>query len=160
MKKMLFFIMLISLSQIASGNSVLYVQSAQAKLLEQPSFKAGLVESVAKGTALQVIETSGRWIKVKHNEQVGWVSKLLLSNAPPIAKPSLLEGRDEELEAKARRRASSSATAAATRGLRSEDRSRISDEDRANYEALQQVESVKVKQDDVEKFQQEGMNQQ
>jgi uncharacterized protein YgiM (DUF1202 family) len=160
MKKTLFFIMLFSMAQTVSASTMLYVQSATAKLLQQPSFKAGLVVSVDKGVKLEVIETSGRWIKVKHNEQVGWVSKLLVSNTPPAAKPSLLQGRDEELEAKARRRASSSATAAATRGLRSEDRSRMSDEKHVDYEALQQVENVKVKKDEVEQFQQEGLHQQ
>ena len=160
MKKPLFFIMLIFLAQPAWSADVFYVQSATAKLLGQPSFRATLIENLDRGTALDAIEVSGRWIKVKHNEKVGWIPRLLLSKAPPITRPSLLEGHDDQLDTKARRRASSSATAAATRGLRNEDRSRMSDEQHSDYDALQKVDHVTVKQDDVIKFQQEGLKQQ
>lgn len=157
MKNTLLFMLLVLVTQNAWSADVLYLQSTSAKLLGRPSFNAPLIEKLQKGAALEVMETSGRWIKVQHKKKVGWLPRLLVSKNPPVTRPSLLQGRDDDLESKARRRASSSATAAATRGLRNDDRSRKSDEDRADYQALKQVESVTVKESDVDKFQQEGL---
>lgn len=160
MKKAIVFNILITLSLTAGSaaadpgvsDNVYFVQSARAKLLEAPDFKAKVITSAARGSHLSAIDKSGSWIKVKFNDQVGWVSRLVLSTKPPIDKPSVLSGKAAEQTHKARRRASNTATAAATRGLRGEDRTRASDSELSDYNALKQVESIQVDQDDVLKF--------
>lgn len=137
------------------ADNTYFVQSAKAKLLETPNFKARVVTSVNRGSHLTAIEKSGSWVKVKFNDQVGWVSRLVLSSKPPINRSSVLTGEAGEQKNKARRRASSTATAAATRGLRSEGRTRASDEQMSDYNALKQVESIQVDKDEVLKFEQQ-----
>lgn len=159
MKKSIFFIALAFISQTVLGAATLYVQSTQAKIMEQPTFKAKVLHSLDKGAAVESIETKGNWVKVKYNEQTGWISKLLLATQQPQQKPSLLQGQEAVLKDNARRRASENATAAATRGLRGEDRTRMSDGNHANYEALEKVEAQRVSDEAAKKFHDEGLQQ-
>jgi hypothetical protein len=142
----------------ASADNAYFVQSAKAKLLETPNFKARVVVSMNRGSNVTAIEESGSWLKVKFNDQVGWVSRLVLSTKPPIEKSSVLTGEAVEQEHKARRRASNTTAAAATRGLRSDDRTRASDEQMSDYNALKQVESIQVDKDEVLKFEQQKLS--
>jgi len=142
----------------AWADNTLYVQSAKAKLLESPSFKSKLLHNIKKGTKLQIVETAERWVKVKHNDQLGWISKLLLSPTPPIQKDSVLYHQKNNVNQKARRRASSTATAAATRGFRSEQHSRSSDLEHGDYNALEKVEAIKIEETEIRDFHQKGMN--
>lgn len=160
MKNTLLFMLLVLVTQNAWSADVLYVQSASAKLLGRPSFNSPLIEKLEKGATLEVMETSGRWIKVQHKEKVGWLPRLLVSKNPPVTRSSLLQESDNDLESKTLRRTSGSATAATKSGLPNDDRSRKNDEDLTEYQNLKQVESVKVKESDVEKFQQEGLQEQ
>jgi hypothetical protein len=163
MKNPHIFSMLIALSLIGSNaaadpavpDNTYYVQSTKAKLLEAPDFKATVVTSATRGSHVTAIDKSGSWVKVKFDDQVGWVSRLVLSTKPPVDKSSVLTGKAGEQKHKARRRASSTATAAATRGLRSEDRVRASDSEMSDYNALKQVESVQVNKDEVLRFDQQ-----
>ena len=157
MNKVMTFIVLAFISQAVMGASSLYVQSARAKIMEQPSFKAKVLQSLDKGAAVEVVETQGNWIKVKYQEHTGWMAKLLLARQAPQAKPSLLQGQEQTLKESARRRASENATAAATRGLRSEDRTRMSDENHADYQALEKVEAQQVSDEATWKFHDEGL---
>lgn len=159
MHKSIIFLLLTLLSQAVFGSANMYVQSARAKIMEQPSFKAKVMLNLEKGAEVETIETNGNWIKVKYNEQTGWISKLLLASQQPQPKASLLQGQEQTLKDSARRRASENATAAATRGLRNEDRSRMSDGNHADYEALEKVESQQVSDEATWKFHDEGMNQ-
>jgi len=147
------------LSQAAMADNTLYVQSAKAKLLASPSFASKLLHNMERGVALHVVETSERWVKVKHNDQLGWVSKLLLSPSPPTKKNSILFKPKNDVTQKARRRASSTATAAATRGFRSERHSRANDLENGDYDALEKVESITIEEAEAWKFHQEGIKQ-
>lgn len=136
---------------LPAGKS-LYVQSAKAQLQEAPDFKSAVVASAVRGSSLEPLELSGSWIKVRLNDQVGWVSKLVLSEHPPVDKKSVLQGNIQPRTDNVRRRASTTATAAATRGLRGEDRSRASDKGFADYQALEQMESNTVDEEAIDKF--------
>lgn len=133
----------------------LYVQSARAKLLASPNFKAAVVVSVEKGNSVKVMEQSGTWYKVKFNEQIGWVSRLVLSENPPIEKKSVLTGDVDEMKKNARRRASNSTTAAATRGLQRDDLFNDDGEGKSDFEALKKMESLQIKESDIWNFNQE-----
>lgn len=144
--------MLYVFSGAVYGSTIMYIQSVKAKLLSEPSFQSKLIKKLEHGNQVNVVQQTGRWTKVKHEESEGWISSLLLSKTPPIKKNSLLLKKDPAMQNKARRRASSSAVAAATRGLRGENRARVSDENHADYQALEKVESIKVKDSDAWDF--------
>jgi hypothetical protein len=152
------FIILTGFTCPAFAAQWLYVKSAKAKLFSEPSFKASLVSTVDRGTRLETLRTQGRWIEVKYDDHNGWISKLLTSKNPPPDKTSVLEGQADTLEDSARRRASTNASAAATRGLRGEKRTRASDKGHPDYSALEQVESAKTSEQDAQEFHQQGVS--
>lgn len=170
MKKILFFNILTSsiLFAVASAavadtltdDKTLYVQSTRAKLLESPNFKSRVVISADKGADVQVVQQKGNWFQVKFHGQVGWVSRLVVSDAPPINKHSVLKGKSGEAQHKARRRASNTATAAATRGLRDDNRTRASDKALSNFNALKQVESSQADKEAVQQFNRQKQSEQ
>lgn len=158
MKKYLLTLIMVLFSSTVLSNTNLYIQSVKAKLLEEPNFKSQLVIELKRGTQVQLIEKSGRWIKVKYETSEGWLSSLLVSSNPPLEKKSVLKGQEKIIKSMARRRASSNSTAAATRGLRKSDRARASDDSHADYQALEQVDSIKIKDAEAWQFHKEIAN--
>ena len=79
-----------------------------------------------------------------------------MSTKPPLGKVSILEEADEMLEKGARKRASAFATAAAARGL-AEERARISDKYKVDYEGVEWMEALKIADEEASKFLQEGV---
>lgn len=140
------------ISQISSSNAVLYVQSATAKLLTDPSYKSVVLKNIERGAPLNIIEQTERWSKVQFEDSTGWISTMLLSASQPQMTKSLLNGHKDHLEKTSRRRASNNTTAAATRGLRQNTKSRASDNLKADYDALKEVESTSVTNEDALKF--------
>lgn len=132
-----------------------YIQARQAELFVEPSLKAAVVTVIHKGDAVVIEQQQGRWLKVKFGDNTGWVSKLLVGNAPPRDKVTVLEGDGQALEQTARRRASATSAAAAARGLRGEERARQSDGGVVDFNALQKMEGSAVSEDEALKFQQQ-----
>ena len=155
MKLSLLFIVLSVLPALASGKTVLYVQSAKAKMMENPSYSAPVVTKIDRGTKLDILEFTDRWTKVSYRDNTGWVSSILLSSSVPIQSKSLLSGHKKQLEKTSRRRASNSTTAAATRGLRQGKNARVNHKSAADYSALEEVESIRVDKTEVEAFHKE-----
>jgi uncharacterized protein YgiM (DUF1202 family) len=158
-----FFILAIVQTTV-SAEQVLYVQSAKANLMTGPGFDTKLIRVLEKGESVTVVQQPGtkekaRWIQVHYQSSDGWVAKLLLANQPPMDKVSILKGNEEQLEKSTRRRASSNVTAAATRGLRNEDRTRMSNSGQPDYNQLQEMEAVEVKEAEVREFHKEGLGQ-
>lgn len=145
----------------AAAEQAMYVQSAKANLMTGPGFDTELVTVLQKGDAVTMVKEQGRWVQVTlpSSSGNGWMSKLLLGNQPPMKKVSVLKGKQEQLEKSARRRASASASAAATRGLRDDERVRMNDADKPDYNELQNMEAVEVKEAEVRAFYQEGLSQ-
>jgi uncharacterized protein YgiM (DUF1202 family) len=134
------------------AESVYYVQSVKAKVMSSFSFKATVIAEVGKGTKLFSSGREGNWIKVKYHKKTGYVSALLLSPYPPIAKTGVIKGEETEIKQGVRRRASSYTSAAAARGLTQDDRRRLSKEEKVDYESLEKIESFKLSADEVARF--------
>ena len=157
MHKLLILLLISLFSQQAFSSEAMYVQSMKAKILEKPAFSAKIIQTLNRGTKVQVVESSGNWIKVKHDNTVGWTSRLILAPNPPHGKQSILSGKEKQLKDNARRRASGTATAAATRGLQEEGRIRANDSNRADYVALDKLEAEKVSEEETWKFHEDGI---
>jgi uncharacterized protein YgiM (DUF1202 family) len=154
-----FFFVLAIVHFSASAEQVMYVQSAKANLMAGPGFDTELVTVLQKGDPVTPVKEQGRWIHVNSESSSGWMAKLLLANQPPMEKLSVLKGKHKQLEKSARQRASTGATAAATRGLRNEDRTRMSDAGKPDYSELRQMEAIEIKEAEVRKFHKEGLAQ-
>jgi len=140
-----------------ADEKMLYVQSAKAKLMAEPAFGAAVVTELERGTAVNLLQSEKRWLKVQAGKQSGWVSSFLLSNHPPLNKVTVLGGEEQkDIEENARRRASAVTTAGAARGLSSDDRKRADIHEKADFYALEQVEEYKVDPAEVSAFAQEG----
>jgi uncharacterized protein YgiM (DUF1202 family) len=161
MKKLIYVTLLCITGSPALAAQTFYVQSVKAKLQARPAYQSPLVATLARGDAVQVLEKDKRWYKVTYQQQTGWISRLVLGATPPGDKITVLDaaGGNAKMESNARRRASSSNTAAATRGLRGDSRSRMSDEGHADYSALETMKSQAVTEQEALEFLQEGVKQ-
>jgi hypothetical protein len=126
----------IALGAGAPAADVVYVQSAKAKILSSPAFGADVVATAGRGEALAVLEKESAWRKVRYQGKVGWVSNLIVGEKPPLAKITVLDQPGQELDPEARRRASATVTAGASRGLLAEGRSRASRSEASDRQAL------------------------
>ncbi|OPX56924.1 hypothetical protein SAMN02745127_00885 [Oceanospirillum multiglobuliferum] len=129
-----------------------YVQSQKADLLAKPKFSAEKLQKLVQGTAVQLLQINGNWMQVSVDQKVGWLSKLLLKKHPPLTRVSVLDRSDTELKDSVRRRSSSIVTAGAARGLTSEERSRIHQDNTANYFALKKLEQFTISQSELRQF--------
>lgn len=119
----------------------LYVKSLVAKVYQAPDFGSKVVASVPRGEAVTLVEAKQQWSLVKRAELSGWVSTMMLSDAPPLNTGSVFSGEEHDLSKGARRRASSVATSGASRGLVSEERQRLEEVGtKADYATLQKIE--------------------
>jgi hypothetical protein len=129
-----------------------YVQSMKAKVMSAPSFKADVVAEVAKGQQLTSLEHKGRWVKVKYKTKIGYIFSYLVGTREPIEKVGLIKGNEGDIKHGVRRRASTYTSAAAARGLASDDRRRLSTEEKASYDGLAEIESITISSDELSKF--------
>lgn len=139
------------------AGETLYVQSTRAKLLERPAFGAPVAAAAEKGDALALLETRGRWVKVRLGDRSGWLSAYLVGKHPPVDKASVLTDDKTAIGENARRRASAVTTAGAARGLAADDRARSSNRNAADYRAVEKMEGLELKQQEVEHFLEEGL---
>ncbi|ALP51937.1 hypothetical protein Tel_01620 [Candidatus Tenderia electrophaga] len=138
-----------NLAQAESG----YIRAREAKVVSAPSAAAELVMALPKGTEVDILQRQGRWLEVQSGGRQGWVSGLLVGDEPPMNKINVLGGEDAgTLGQSARRRASVAISAAAARGLRSDERARQSDAGVADFGAVRQLESMGVSEDEAVEF--------
>lgn len=135
-----------------SHGATLYVQSQKAYLLDSPKFSATKLLKLEQGSPVNSIQIQGNWHQVTVQGQAGWLSKLLLKPHPPLERVSILETADTEFKESVRRRSSSIVTAGAARGLASEERSRIHQNNEANYFALKKIEALTLDQAELDRF--------
>lgn len=129
-----------------------YVQSLNAKIWQESSFKSKVIAEVGKGQLLPSTGTENNWVKVRYQGQDGYVPTLLLSTHPPLGKNTLIGSDESEIKEGVRRRASAYTSAAAARGLSREDRERADVEEGTNYGAVRAMESMTVTADEVSQF--------
>jgi len=149
-------ILLLVLTPLSSFGAHLYVQSIKAPLLSEPRLGAPQIAEPQRGEVLEIIEKKDNWYLVKYKELKGWVSRLLVDIKPPKEKVSVLEETGQKLEEGARKRASAYVTAASARGLM-EERSRLSDRYRVNFEDLEWIEAIKISDLEASRFLEEGL---
>jgi len=134
----------------------LYVQSVKAPILSAPSVGSPKVAVAAKGETLKQIEKKGDWFKVEYKGASGWISRLLVGANPPAGRVSVLELTEEKVEKGARKRASAFTTAAAARGL-AEERARLSDKFKVDYNGVEMMEAIRITDEEASRFIQEGV---
>ncbi len=143
MKKtlMLLVVLLVFPHALFAAESV-FVQSVKAKIMGEPNFKSKELGVAQKGDKLAVTEKGDGWVKVTAGSVSGWVNKLTVGDAPPMDKVSIITADSANLEGKSRKRASAMTSAAAARGLSDTERKRLTDEGKANYRDLVEMEKI------------------
>ena len=144
------------LSSAAFAETAYYVQSAKAKVMSSPSFKATVLGEASRGTKLNGVAKEGRWIKVNYYGKTGYVATLLVTSYPPLAMKGLIRAEDTDFQQSVRRRASTYTSAAAARGLAQDDRRRVSGQEKTDYDSLARVEAFTVSDADVARFMEGG----
>ena len=139
-------------AQQSSAQEAYYVQSAKAKVLSAPSFKASVLGEVNRGMKISSAGREGSWLKISFNGKVGYVAAILLSTSPPMPKYTMIKADDSEFKQGVRRRASTYTSAAAARGLAADDRRRLSGDDKLDYDGLERVEKFTVQETELAKF--------
>lgn len=146
---------LLGLSQAHAEDTVYYVQSTNATVRTDPSFSAKVMAKVTKGQTLAGVSKEGNWIKVKMDGKTGYISSYLVSSQPPLEKQTVIKANEEEIQPSARRRASSFTSAAAARGLTT-DENKDGKDAPPDFKAVEKMEATKVTPDEVNKFKESG----
>ena len=137
----------------AHSADVMYVQSLRAELKKEAKMSAAKVVEVRRGDVLTIESREGGWVKARHGEKSGFISRLFLSSHRPVGAAELSKDIPTSLEKATRRRASSYAVSASTRGLVLDSRARQGREMyRSDFEALEDLEGYRVPDDDLDKF--------
>jgi len=152
MKKLLFFVTCFLLPFTSSADNFLYVLSAKARIMSEPSFNSATIERISKGQKVESIAKNNHWFKVKYKNKTGWLSRLSVSSTHPIKRVSLLAKNNQQLKNESRRRASTVSTTAAIRGLRGIGRHSASDNNKVDYETLAKIENMHINADDIAAF--------
>jgi hypothetical protein len=155
MKRHALFLMVFSVMIVcgaAYSAETYYVQSMKAKVMAASSFKAGVLGEVGKGVRLAGIGKEGNWIKVRYLDKEGYVSSLLVTPYPPMARVGLIKADGAEFKQGVRRRASTYTSAAAARGLAADDRRRLSSDEKSDYAALEWMEAFTVTDAELARF--------
>lgn len=139
-----------------AAETVYYVQSANATVLSAPKFGSPVIAKIAKGETLTSTSKEGRWVKVKIDGKTGYISSFLVSTQPPLERQTVIKANEEEIKPSARRRASSFTSAAAARGLTSDNNKDKEDANAPDYKAVEKMESLKITPAEVTKFKETG----
>ncbi|MBD3670828.1 MAG: SH3 domain-containing protein [Gammaproteobacteria bacterium] len=84
LKKLLVSVFLL-LPAMASAETF-YVQSKEAKIYSEKSFKSDVIVTLERGTEIDVSERQGSWAQVMHDKSQGWIPSLLISEDKPVQK--------------------------------------------------------------------------
>jgi hypothetical protein len=132
-----------------------YVQSPIAKLLAEPNV-ASAGKPLKAGDALVQIGEQDMFLKVKSGSDTGWVMKLYVSKIPPSAKVSNTGNQDKSGAIQSRARASTFTETASARGLSESKKLRTrGNADEYDFESLDWLDKIKVKQEDIDKYKEE-----
>jgi hypothetical protein len=143
---------LISIPGMLRAQEVYYVQSQQAKIMSGPSFKSTVIGKASRGIKLLSSGREGYWIKVSFYTREGYVPAILLSQHPPLRRIGLIKADEGNIRQSVHRRASSYTTAAAARGLATDDRRRLSRNEKTDYASLEKIETFAVSPEDISRF--------
>jgi len=91
-------------------------------------------------------------VKVNYYGKDGYVSALLVTPYPPMARAGLIKADETDFQQGVRRRASTYTSAAAARGLAADDRRRLSSDEKSDYAGLERMEKFTVTDAELAKF--------
>lgn len=140
---------------LMSSAETYYVQPAAVKVMSRGGFDAEVLGTVFSGYQLSSTGKAGHWVKFSYGGRDGFINAAQLLTSPPLARKALA-GEEAGHKLSSRQRSSSQVAVAGVKGLTYEDRSRASGRERADYAALEKMESFKVRPDEVKAFQEGG----
>lgn len=145
-----------SLVVIAFSEEYLFIQPFRAKIYAKPSITAEVLGTVDSGFQFLSAGNEGRWVKLLFKGTQGFIPAVQASKNPPLGK-SVVKTAEAAPKLSARSRASAStAVVAGMKGLTYEDRARISQGERCDFEALDKVDSLKISPEELNQFELEG----
>ena len=157
MKKVITATVLLFFCSVPAYAENVYVKSLRAKIMSKPSLKSKVLNMAPRGSVLEIINRSGRWVNVSYMGKEGWVSKYLISKRPPMKRVSLL-AKGKSIQKSARRRASAFTSVAAARGLTDEARARKGMKVYAvDFDALERMENFQIDETEAVRFIEEGV---
>ncbi|MCM2279219.1 MAG: SH3 domain-containing protein [Oligoflexia bacterium] len=162
MKQILIFgasVFLLMAASITLAGETLYVQPAQTPLKSAPQMNAANITQLRRGEALTVLKKEGIWFQVTAGKSTGWISKLFVNTSKPVGEAELSKelADDKNLGKASRRRVSSYAASASTRGLTAGNRMREGRETyQSDFKAVEKMEELKVPENELRNFQQAG----
>ncbi len=140
--KIAFFLSLFFTFTAFAEEGILYVQAVKTPLREAPAVSAKTLTELKRGTELKVVETKDLWVKVNTLGKTGWVAKLSTNTYKPIGQAKLQQELQGSPEKSSRKRSSSYAVSASTRGLSESSRVRTGREAyKADADALTKMEA-------------------
>jgi SH3-like domain-containing protein len=131
----------------------MYILANQANVMPQASMDGTPIEVLDHGTKITVLETDDIWVRITMNDQSGWICKFVLTTQNPLDASVASAIQSINLNKQARKRASSYATAATTRGLAAKDTIIAS---KVDYAGLKRMESYQPTFTEVSDFKEQG----
>jgi uncharacterized protein YgiM (DUF1202 family) len=145
-------------------SAVAYVSSVKAKLYSEAKASSTKIANLHRGQRLTVLKKKGSWLNVQFGSKKGWIKKMFTRKNKPGKKFSILGSASANARIHARKRASTSVTAASARGLDDDStvvsmgRARELDNTGKKFDprVLEQIENVFVAEETLLKFLEEG----
>lgn len=144
---------------LAWGAESYYVQTAVAKVYARPALNGAILGQVERGTGFTPGKRQGNWIKVTYQGKEGYVSALATAMTPPrTLTGGTLPAETGNAQIRLRSRASAApAIVAGVKGLAYEERARASAGEKVDYEALDDIDSLVVSDDELASFSKGGI---
>lgn len=145
------------LGPATARGETMYVKKSDTKMTVEASARSRVVAVLRAGTPVNVVKKSGKFYKVSADGKSGWVFRFRLTSKSPAA-----SGQDgdflDALGGNQHMAARESASGSSIRGLSpvSERHARSKGISRESIEAVIQMESFKVTDAELDRFQQEG----
>ena len=140
----------------AFAEESLFIQPFRAKVYAKPTITAEVLGTVDSGFQFDSAGNEGRWVKLLFKGKLGFIPAVQAAKNPPLGK-SVIKVEESAPKLSARSRASAStAVVAGVKGLTYEDRARISQGERSDFEALDKVDSLKISPEELKQFELEG----
>ncbi len=122
----------------------LYIRGLQVFLQDAPAQTGTKGMKLNRGDQVEQISEQGMWIKVKVADHEGWLPKFALADQSIPNRVSMLNQKEVDLSANARRRASTYSSTAAVRGLTADARKRVNTLQLPDYYALDDLEKQSI----------------
>lgn len=146
--------LLVAPTQGATAAETYFVQPETAKILARPSFDAAVVGTVSTGYRFSPSGQKGRWFKLSFQGKEGYIAQSQVSSSEPLKRTpaGVAAATTTKLKSSRERASAGSVAVAGVKGLTYEDRTRASARERVNYEALEKMESLKVRPEEQKAF--------